>query len=155
MNGRLALLRTYFPELNERPHTEDDFWQIVSKEKIDVQFWNLRRSVKGFFGINRQATRNHKYIVLNANLRPHEWLLTAFHELVHYVLHVPESNLAVYFSRHGRSESFDREADKFARMLLIPRTALPELSSTYYEFIDESIVELLPLRIKDFERSGE
>jgi Zn-dependent peptidase ImmA (M78 family) len=151
----LELLKQKIPGFNKRQQTVDDFWRIVKRERIYVQFWKLRKGTKGFYGLNRRYKRPVKYIVISYDAITEDWLATAFHELIHHFLHAPFSSQEVYFSNHKKKGREDREAERFARMMIIPKPLLLELMHTPFEEIVGYSRELLIERKKDFELYGE
>jgi Zn-dependent peptidase ImmA (M78 family) len=138
MNHSLSRLKKLIPGFNQRPQTTDDFWKLVKREKIYVDFWPLPDGGNGFYGVNKKYRRIYRYIVIDERLIDGDWLATAFHELIHHFLHVPKSNLEVYFSHSSgskRKSREDREADDFSLIMRLPKPLFLELAATPFDEI--------------------
>jgi Zn-dependent peptidase ImmA (M78 family) len=127
---------------NRRPFTADDFDEICEEEGIEViEVGPI--PVKGFyterFGI--------PVIVINPALSGLRRLLTGFHELVHYLLHSPDS---AYFPKAGVLK-IDREARALAVCALIPETMIPHLIEGDPPEEDSFLYEILRERLQVLE----
>jgi Zn-dependent peptidase ImmA (M78 family) len=155
MNHSLTALKKLIRGFNTKIFTVEDFWRICRREGIHVHFWQLLENVDGFYGLNRKYKKPVKYIVINQKLLPDKWLLTAFHELIHHFLHAPQSDLEVYFSKKHAKSREEKDADRFARMMAIPKPLLLEIQDTPFELLGEVDRRLLKLRWADFQIYGE
>ena len=155
MNHSLSRLKKAIPGFNKKIFTADDFWRLARREGIRVDFWKLTRNIHGFYGVNRRYKKPVRYIVINPCNLPDRWLYVGFHELIHHFLHAPVTELEVYFSKDHASARQEREADMFARMLLIPKPLLLELVETPFEEIIGLSEKDLRARWTDYQRIGE
>ncbi len=68
------------------------------------------------------------HIYLDGRLRGMRWLFTAFHELMHAILHSPPSVTVVFFSCKFKPDSKeDREAELLASICLLPEPLLRKM----------------------------
>lgn len=154
MNLIFERIKKVFPKLNIEPVSETDFWRVVNRENIFVHFWKLKKGVNGFYGVNRRYKIARRYIVINADLIQKNWLRTALHELNHHFLHVPSSDLEVYFSSKHRGDRQDNEAEDLMLIEMIPLPMLIQMSRMPFEEIEPELVELLIRRKRLNERTG-
>jgi Zn-dependent peptidase ImmA (M78 family) len=103
---------------NERALTEDDLYRICRRFKVSVIEEPL--STRGFY--YRLAGRD--FITIDSRLSGTNRLAVLFHELGHFLLHVPETGPAANFHRVGRRTRKEIEADVFALCALIPHTII-------------------------------
>jgi Zn-dependent peptidase ImmA (M78 family) len=116
---------------NERPLTDADFQRICRRLRVTVHEMPLR--VGGFY----QRVHGRDYIAIDSRLSGTAKLLVQFHELAHFLFHMPMSGATANFHGLGRKNRLEREADLFAICALIPRTWLETRSMA--ELIDEGI----------------
>lgn len=155
MTHSLARLQNAIYGFNKRIFTKDDFLRITRREGIRVYFWHLKKNINGFYGLNRRCKRPTKYIIINDRLLPDRWLFTGFHELIHHFLHAPQVNIDVYYSKLHASTREEKEADMFARMMMIPKPLLLELLSASQDELVAFDLTALELRMSDLSNFGE
>lgn len=138
----LDKIKETFPQFNEREHIADDFWCIASKEKIKVKEEPLL--IKGYY----KVCRGKPCILINADLPPIEWLITAFHELVHHLLDVKYKKTSVLLYRDVQKlESIQEErAETVALILVVPLWKLKELEKTPWDQLHPYTQHLLVKR---------
>src|SRR5437588_3644541 len=108
MNHSLELLKNKIPGFNRRRQVESDFWKLIKRERIIFVTWKMPDGGKAFYGVNRKGKRVYRFIAMDEYLfESGAWLQTAFHELIHHFLHVPQSKLKVYWSRTGEQGRHD------------------------------------------------
>jgi hypothetical protein len=135
MKNSLTVLTKKIRGFNKRVQTEADFWRLVERERINVDFWPLPDGGQGFYGVNRKYKRTYRYIVIDSRLhKGGDWLPTAFHELVHHFLHVPVGKLQVFYSGREHTRQ-DRQADIFSLVMRLPLPLFLELTSTPFDQI--------------------
>src|SRR5687767_3258055 len=83
MHTVLTRLRTAFPFAGERSATEDDFFTFCAERRIEVVF-----TPEVSWGIYAVCRGEH-FIFLNSRLSDLTLLYVMFHELGHYLFHVP------------------------------------------------------------------
>ena len=113
MNLAFRILKSYFPELNERFYDELDFWFFCDDRGIDASERKMKK--KGYY----VADESGDYIFIDSRLRSPRKLEVIFHELTHALLHFPTPELK---SR----QQF--EAQALALIFLIPQKALFDYS---------------------------
>jgi Zn-dependent peptidase ImmA (M78 family) len=134
---------------NKRPLDETDFYRLCRRFKITVEEMPL--SVGGFY----YCLLGRHYIAISSKLPEREKLFVMFHELGHYLLHVPDTGVTANFHGIGKKTRVESEADIFALCCLIPigmieqRRGLRELAE-----IDGFDEETLTARIDVYERYG-
>ena len=134
---------------NKRPLDETDFYRLCRRFKITVEEMPL--SVGGFY----YCLLGRHYIAISSKLPEREKLFVMFHELGHYLLHVPDTGVTANFHGIGKKTRIESEADIFALCCLIPlemierRRDLRELAD-----IDGFDEETLSARIDVYERYG-
>lgn len=119
MHTILNRLREFFPFVNTRPATENDFFDYCLANDVDVVFASEVR--KGMYA----RFAEHDFIFLNSQLYGWPLRYVMFHEIGHQLLHVPGCG------RDG-SHRFDdvtrsrhhAEAEAVAAYLLLPATTL-------------------------------
>ena len=100
---------------NQRPFTEDDFYEFCYQEGVVVF-----RETRGWPGEYFQR-RGRAIILLHPALKGHTLLWVAFHELAHFWLHTPGSEFA-----YGLERKIDLQADRIAVPAIIPKAWLEE-----------------------------
>ncbi|MDQ3918113.1 MAG: ImmA/IrrE family metallo-endopeptidase [Acidobacteriota bacterium] len=118
----LATIKRLIPEWNERPLTAADFYRLCRRFKVKVHSIPLR--VPGFYMYSR---RYGAHIYVNSKLRGVAWLLAAFHELGHHLMHTPPDVTVAFFYQLRPNTKEDREADAFAYTALLPEPLLRRL----------------------------
>ena len=103
---------------NERPLTEDDFYLLCRRFRVNVTEMPLRTD--GFY----YRVMGNDYIAVNSRLAESFKLLVLFHELGHFLFHTPESGATANFHGLGGASRIELEADVFALCALLPRALL-------------------------------
>lgn len=147
----MKLLRQKLEQLkigwNERELGDDDVYRICRKYKVEISEMPLR--VDGFC----YRVKGRDYIAVNSLLTGKKRLAVMFHELGHFLLHVPDSGTTANFHRVGERTRKEREADLFALCALIPTAKLAGTSEQ--ELIDEGFeAELVAERLDIFKTFG-
>lgn len=137
MNLAISRIKEIIPYFNEKPLTENDFWQICEREQIQVVETNL--VVNGFY----YEGQKRKIICLNKALQGLAWLESAFHELAHYFLHAPPP--------HDRQE---REARAIALIAILPRTDLEKTGTDGLDEYSEYAGRIVAERFEVLEKHG-
>lgn len=123
MNLSLIRIRFVFPYFNERPITNEEFWQAVKKEKIIVK--QLPLLVDGYY----TCRRGRHYILIDSKLSGIRWLHTALHELHHYLFDVPSDRDGGTFYRGGKIiDRREYKADAFALCGIMPWPELIQIT---------------------------
>ena len=120
---------------NERPFDEADFIAICRKFSITVTEMPL--TMGGFY----YRVRGRDFIALDSRLRGPKRLFVMFHELGHFLLHVPDSGATANFHGVGRRTRKEKEADLFALCALMPKRLLIE--RTLEELIDDGFDRIM------------
>ena len=122
----LSMIKRLIPDWNERPLTEADFWRICRRLKGDwkVKVHEINLSVPGFY---MSSPHGGAHIYINKNLRGMAWLLTAFHELGHHLMHAPPDVTVAYFYQQKPHTKEDLEADAFKIICVLPEPLLRRL----------------------------
>jgi Zn-dependent peptidase ImmA (M78 family) len=118
MQFALAAIKQVIPDLNKRPLTAEDFYRVCRRLKVKVHELPLR-GIDGFY----MVFRGKGHIYLDSRLRGVRWLMTAFHELGHALLHSPPSITVAFFCNVLDTKE-DREAEAFASIALVPEPLL-------------------------------
>ncbi len=147
----MKLLRQKLEQLkigwNERELGDDDVYRICRKYKVEIVEMPLR--VSGFY----YRVKGRDFIAINSLLTGKKRLAVMFHELGHFLLHVPDSGATANFHRVGERTRKEREADLFALCALIPTSKLSK--SSEQELIDEGFdTELIAERLNIFKTFG-
>ncbi|HVF48219.1 MAG TPA: ImmA/IrrE family metallo-endopeptidase [Pyrinomonadaceae bacterium] len=134
-------------EWNRRSLDEGDFYAICERHSVELIESPMR--VSGFYF--RAGGRD--FIAMDTSLHGLPRLAVMFHELAHFLFHVPETGAAARFHGVGRSTRTEIEADIFALCALIPKvwieTRRPE------DLIDEGFsLEMVTSRQKIHDRYG-
>lgn len=99
---------------NERSLTEADFYRVCKRFRVNVVEMPLRTN--GFY----YRVLGRDYIAINSRLTGTKKLFVQFHELGHFLLHMPESGATANFHGLGRKTRQEFEADAVALCSLIP-----------------------------------
>lgn len=121
-----ALLRLGW---NKRPLTEEDFYKLCKRFRIKVTEMPLVTG--GFY----YCVGGRHFIAYDSRLQPGKKLLVQFHELAHYLMHVPDMGVTASFHGVGRRTRKEKEADAFALCALIPKTWIE--TRTVQELIED------------------
>ncbi len=139
---KISQLRTGW---NERPLGEDDVYRLCKRYKVTVQEMPLR--VGGFY----YRVMGRDFIAVDSRLAGPQKLAVLFHELGHFLLHMPESGATANFHGVGLPTRKEHEADVFASCALIPRTLIE--CRTAQELIEDGFpAEMVAERFAIFER---
>ena len=103
---------------NERPLAEADFYRLCRRFRITVDEIPLR--VSGFY----YCVAGRHFIAIDSKLPSRKKLFVMFHELGHYLMHVPNQNETASYHGVGKPTRKEREADIFALVALVPRVWL-------------------------------
>lgn len=122
---------TVFPKFNQIALTEKDFWRTAKKQKIVVR--EIPLTIDGYY----QKKRGRHYILLNNRLTGIRWLHTAFHELCHYFLDVPEDlgDYTLYRDLSKKPTKREKIADALSLIAVLP---LPELEKITKEDLSDN-----------------
>lgn len=133
---------------NELPMTEADFYRLCQRFKVQVTEMPLR--VGGFY----YRMMGQDFIAIDSKLVGPQKLAVLFHELAHFLFHVPDSGPTANFHDVGRQTRKEREADVFALCAIIPRVWVE--TRTIHELIDNEGIpaDMIAARYKIFERYG-
>jgi Zn-dependent peptidase ImmA (M78 family) len=101
---------------NERPLTESDFYRLCKRFQIRVTEMPL--ATGGFY----YRVKGRDFIAISSRLAGSKRLFVMFHELGHFLLHVPDGGVTANFHGVGRRTRKEREADMFALCALIPKS---------------------------------
>jgi Zn-dependent peptidase ImmA (M78 family) len=99
---------------NERPLSDRDLYRLC--ERFGVRVTEEPIATTGFY----YRLLGQDFIAINSKLSGIEKLFVLFHELGHFLLHVPQSGPAASFFEVGRTTRKEREADVFALCALMP-----------------------------------
>ena len=138
----LTQLKKAFPFIGERSATEDDFFEYCAFSLIDVVFTPLIP-----VGVLVKF-EGKDYIFLNDKL--HGWFLryVMFHELAHYMFHMPsQARYGVEFFSLHHKEKNHLEAEQVAALLLLPINELHEVLQHPEIVHDEHMKELIGVRL--------
>jgi Zn-dependent peptidase ImmA (M78 family) len=105
---------------NERPLTERDFYKLCKRFQISVTEMPL--ATGGFY----YRVKGRDFIAISSRLTGSKRLFVMFHELGHFLLHVPDSGVTANFHGVGRRTRKEREADMFALCALIPKSFIEQ-----------------------------
>jgi hypothetical protein len=121
-----AMIKSFIPEWNQRPMTEADFWRICRRLKghRKVKVHEIPLSVPGFY---MSTPHGGAHIYINSNLRGMAWLLAAFHELGHHLMHAPPDVTVAYFYQQTPNTKEDLESDAFKIICVLPEPLLRRL----------------------------
>ncbi|MFT3746487.1 MAG: ImmA/IrrE family metallo-endopeptidase [Pyrinomonadaceae bacterium] len=93
---------------NERPLSEADFYKLCKRFKVAVQEMPL--AVGGFY----YRVMDRDFIAVDSKLPPVKKLAVLYHELGHFLFHMPASGATANFHGVGRRTRQEIEADTFA-----------------------------------------
>jgi len=133
---------------NKRPLDETDFYRLCKRFKISVEEMPL--SVGGFY----YCLLGRHYIAVSSKLSEREKLFVMFHELGHYLLHVPQTGVTANFHGIGKKTRIESEADIFALCCIIPRQQIEAGTINELAEIDGFDEEKLAARMAVYEKYG-
>jgi Zn-dependent peptidase ImmA (M78 family) len=116
---------------NERPLTEADFYCLC--KRFDVRVIEAPLHTRGFYF----RLMGRDIIAVDCRLSGAARLVVLFHELGHFLFHIPESGPAANFHNVGRRTRQEIEADIFALCALIPKKLIE--TSSIAELVYEGI----------------
>ena len=97
--------------------------------------------------------KGRDFIAVKRKLSGPRKLAVMFHELAHFLFHVPESGATANFHGVGRRTRKEREADIFALCAIIPHSQI-EVRSIAELAEDGFPVEMLAARYEIYHRHG-
>ena len=112
----LTRIKYYLPDLNERRLLASDFWSICDRQRCQV--FEIPLENGGYYLTNGRDD----YIFLSLYMREFIWLETAFHEMIHLLLHYPADFLL---------QKQQNEARALALIAMMPQKDLPALAREY------------------------
>lgn len=135
-------------EWNERPMTEADFYRLCKQFKVTVTEMPLR--VGGFY----YRVMGKDFIAIDSKLAGPQKLAVLFHELAHFLFHVPDSGVTANFHGVGRQTRKEREADVFAFCAIVPLVWIE--TRTSHELIEDEgfPADMIAARYKIFGQYG-
>ncbi len=147
----LDKIKVPFPQFNEREHDADDFWRLAALEKIKVS--EERLLINGYY----KVCNKKPCILINSDLPPMEWLITAFHELVHHYLDVTykKSSVLLYRDLQKIESKQEERAEDIAHILVVPAFKLKELELTPFDQLHPFTQKVLIKRQRIFEKYKE
>ena len=131
---------------NERSLTEDDFTALCRRFRISVTEMPL--ATDGFY----YRVKGRDFIAINSRLKGARRLFVMYHELGHFLLHVPDTGATANFHGVGRRTRKEREADIFAICALIPKTKLLDREADPSD--DAFAADLLTKRMRILKERG-
>lgn len=132
---------------NERSLTDADFYRLC--KRFNVQVVEAPLHTRGFYF----RLMGRDIIAVDCKLSGAARLVVLFHELGHFLFHIPESGPAANFHNVGRCTRQETEADIFALCALIPKTLL-EARSIPDLVYDDFPAEMLAERREIYRRHG-
>jgi Zn-dependent peptidase ImmA (M78 family) len=118
---------------NERALTERDFYKLCKRFQIRVTEMPL--ATGGFY----YRVKGRDFIAISSRLTGSKRLFVMFHELGHFLLHVPDTGVTANFHGVGRRTRKEREADMFALCALIPKSFIEQGSDPVEFGIDAEL----------------
>lgn len=143
MNRLLSRLKQEFPFLHERAATENDFHNVCDRHSVEVVYTSDISTGLYVLCAERQV------IFLNSSLRDLRLRHVMFHELAHFLFHVPsQSNVAFeFFDGHSKNKNHC-EAEAAAAWLLVPISEIDETPLHFQCSDNESLRSLVSTRLK-------
>ena len=134
-------------EWNTRTLGEVDFHDVC--ERFDIILHDSPMGTDGFY----YRLLGRDFIAINSRLTGTRRLSVLFHELGHFLLHVPKSGPAASFHAVGRPTRQEREADLFALCAVLPMKLVKD--RTMQELIDAGYpADIVKARLAILERYG-
>jgi Zn-dependent peptidase ImmA (M78 family) len=133
---------------NKRPLGEAEFYRLCKRFRVHVEEMPLR--VSGFY----YCVMGRHFIAIDSKLPPQRKIFVMFHELGHFLLHVPEADTTANFHSVGRRTRKEIEADAFALCALIPGPMIENRSPDELISEDGFSSEMIDERRRIFERHG-
>jgi Zn-dependent peptidase ImmA (M78 family) len=132
---------------NEKPLGEDDVYSLCSR--FGVRIDESPMTVGGFY----YRLLGQDFLAIDSRLSGPQKLLVLFHELGHFLLHVPDDGPVADFHHVGRRTRKEREADAFALCAILPRALIADRSPS--ELIEDGYpADLVAQRLKLFRKTG-
>lgn len=142
MNTLFSRLQKAFPFVGERSATEIDLHEFCERRRIEVVFSNEVTA-----GIYVMFAGEH-FVFLNSKLKGMRLLHVAFHEIGHYLLHVPTRRqyTAEFYQLHAAGRTHC-EAESVAALLLLPPAELIQALRSPDVYACEDLQRLIALRL--------
>lgn len=133
---------------NERPLSEADFYRLCKQFKIGVTEMPLS------VGVFYYRMMGRDFIAVDSKLAGPQKLVVLFHELAHFLFHVPNSGVTANFHGVGHRDRKEIEADLFALCAVIPKSWIE--TRTIQELIEHEgyTREMIEERLAVLERYG-
>ena len=139
-------LKVEFPWLGLRSAAVPDFYEYCSRSNITVVYSN--EISRGVYVLHD----GKNYIFLNHNLAGVRLLRVAFHEIGHYLFHVPTQSqfAAEFFGVNHNKLKNEIEAEAVASMLLLPLIELEKAVASRLGETDNDLAEMMFMRLEVF-----
>lgn len=158
MNLLLEKIKRVIPAANQRAHGFSDVERIASREKISIIVADYRPDILGYYATRRSKRSLEKFMMINARINSEpEKTFVGLHELGHHFLHAPitwRQPLRCIRSSSLTQSKYDKEADAFALIAMVPLWLLLEMQDTNFANIDPALVPFLIKRQKLWELHG-
>lgn len=148
MHFALNKIFKLIPDFNSRTMTENDFYNLCERERIEVK--EVPLLIDGLY--SRRNRR--KVIFINEKLRGTLWTLTAFHELAHHFLHETENANCLFGSRIIASSKREKEADAVSLIAIIPQTTLHRFAEGDFDHACKCTIERFKPRYEFYQMFG-
>lgn len=147
MKRILSRLKHEFPFLHERAATENDFHKVCERHSVEVVYTPDILTGLYVFCAGRHV------IFLNSSLRDLKLRHVMFHELAHFLFHVPsQSNVAFEFFHLHHKNKNHCEAEAAAAWLLVPIREIEETTLHFQCSDNESLRSLIRTRLQLHEK---
>jgi len=133
---------------NERPLTEADFYLLCTR--FNIQIVETPQHTSGF----HFRLLGRDIIAVDSKLSGDAKLAVLFHELGHFLFHVPESGPAANFHNVGKKTRQEIEADVFAICALIPCKKIAGRSIQELVEVDSFPFDMATARLDIYRRYG-
>ena len=133
---------------NESPLTESDFYRLCKQFRIRVE--EVEIATDGFYF----RLKGRDFIAVKRKLSGPRKLAVMFHELAHFLFHVPESGVTANFHNVGLRTRKEIEADVFALCALIPKSWIESRSVEELVKDDGFPAEMIAARSEIYQRYG-
>jgi Zn-dependent peptidase ImmA (M78 family) len=158
MNLLLEAIRRVLPTANIRAHDYRDVERIAKKERITIITASYHRDILGYYTTRRTRKQTKKFMMINSAIDTEaEKTFTGFHELGHHFLHAPLNwRQPLHCIRNVKvtQSKYDREADAFALIAMVPQWLLFELRDAGCSNITAELAPFLVKRQKLWELHG-
>lgn len=146
-------MKSYFHKIaklgcgwNERPMTEEDFFELCDRFGVNVEIEKLR--IRGVY--YRVLGKDH--ISISDKLNLPQRLQVMFHEFGHFLMHTPGRETVANFSGFCVESREEKEADAFAYCAILPLKMLK--TRDCMELADMYGMRFFMKRLAIFERYG-